>query len=492
MLVLKNISKSFPGVKALTGVNLEIRRGEVHALVGGNGAGKSTLMKILSGAYKKDEGQIWIDGNEVDIGSPRESEKYGISIIYQELNLINSLTVAENIYLGRQPRSRGIVQWKKMNRDARDLLEHLNIAIDPRHYVWQLSIAQRQMVEIAKAVGMQSNILIMDEPTSSLSDRETQVLFSIIRKLKERQVSIIFITHRLEEVFDISDRVTVLRDGQYIATRNIDEINRDELITLMIGRELSQQYPERQVELGEIILQVENLSGTSRFHNVSFSLRRGEVLGFTGMVGAGRTELMRVLFGVDRKQSGTVVLAGRSIRRAKPRLSIRSKMGFVTEDRKIEGLALNLPVKHNISVVARWKIKRYGLINTNLEKHFAETYVKMLDIVTPSVNQDVLYLSGGNQQKTVLAKWLMSDAEVIIMDEPTRGIDVGAKYEIYEIINRLVGENRAVIIVSSEVEEVMGICDRIIVMSEGTISGEILRENFSQKLIAEYSVGGVS
>ena len=490
ILVLQDVSKSFPGVKALSNVNLVLRKGEVHALIGENGAGKSTLMKILSGAYKKDEGHIFIDGKEVSIESPRMAEQLGIAIIYQELNLMNGLSVAENIYIGRQPKKRGTISWKTMYKQAQLLLDSLGIAIDVKRKVGSLSVAQQQMVEIAKAISLDAKVVIMDEPTSSLTTQEIRILFSIIKKLKEKQVSIIFISHRLDEIFEISDRLTILRDGQYIATKNTKDTNRSELISMMIGRELTQQYPARESKIGEVMLRVKNLSGVSKIHDVSFEVRRGEVLGFAGLVGSGRTEVMRLIFGADPRKSGTILLNDKEIRVNNPRNSIRSGIGFVTEDRKGEGLLLPFPVSFNISLIAIEKIKKWRILNMKRDAEAAKKYVDELRIVTPSVRQKIVFLSGGNQQKVVLAKWLFSDSEVIIMDEPTRGIDVGAKREIYEIINRLASEGKAIIVVSSELEEVMGICDRILVMREGSIEGEVMKKDFSQQLITEYAVGG--
>lgn len=493
ILWLEGVCKSFPGVKALSDVQLKVKKGEVHALIGGNGAGKSTLMKILSGAYTKDAGDIWVNGQKTDLGSPKISEALGISIIYQELNLIGSLSVAENIFLGRQPRNKlGLIDWGEMEKRAAGLLQSLGIkGIDARMITSGLSIAQQQMVEIAKAISIDARIVIMDEPTSSLTANEIQLLFQIIHRLREKGVSIIFISHRLEELFQIADRVTVFRDGRYIDCREIGQLDKRELISMIIGQEMEQQFPKRNVELGEELLRVEHLCGTTKVRDIQFSLRRGEVLGFTGLVGAGRTEVMKLLFGVNRKQSGTIYLHGNEVSINNPTAAIRHRLGFVTEDRKSEGLVLSMPVKMNISMVAKHKIKKHGLLNMKRERETAQDYVKQLTVVTPSVEQRVVYLSGGNQQKVVLAKWLLSDAEIMILDEPTRGIDVGAKRDIYEIINSLAAEGRGIIVISSETEELMGICDRIIVMAEGRMTGELQRSEFSQKRITEYAIGGV-
>ncbi|MGI5858832.1 MAG: sugar ABC transporter ATP-binding protein [Tepidanaerobacteraceae bacterium] len=492
VLELENVSKEFPGVKALSNVSLSIKKGEVHALVGGNGAGKSTLMKILSGAYKKDSGKILFEGKEVKIDSPRAAENLGISIIYQELNLIQRLSVAENIFLGRQQRKKGIIQWKAMFQDAERLFEKIGIHIDVREKVGHLSVAQQQMVEIAKAISHNAKVVIMDEPTSSLTTQETEILFTIIKRLKSQGSSVIFITHRIDEIFTISDRLSVLRDGCYIGTKEITETSKQELVSMIIGRELKQQYPPRDVKIGEECLRVEGISDGRKVKDVSFVVRKGEVVGFAGLVGSGRTETMRLIFGADKKKTGKVYLHGKEISIKSPKDCIRAKIGFVTEDRKGEGLLLSLSCKFNMTLVAKEKIKKNGLLNMKIENQYAREYVDSMRIVTPSINQKVVLLSGGNQQKVVVAKWLFSDSEVIIMDEPTRGIDVGAKREIYEIINRLAAEGKAIIVVSSEMEEIMGISDRILVMREGNLIGEVMKSDFSQQKISEYAIGGIN
>ena len=485
-LELKNVSKQFPGVKALSNVSLTINKGEIHALVGENGAGKSTLMKILSGAYKRDGGDIFIEGSRAEIHGPKEAEALGISIIYQELNLIPGLTVAENIYLGRQPRKNGCIAWKRMFCDAEKLLQELGIELDVKALVRGLSIAQRQMVEIAKAVSCNAKLVIMDEPTSSLTHQETQLLFKIMENIKEKGNAVIFITHRMDEIFSICDRLSVLRDGCYIGTSDVRDISRDELITMMIGRKLTQQYPDRNSKIGEILLEVSEITDGKKVGPLSFEVHRGEVVGFYGLVGAGRTELMRLLFGADRKKGGTIKLRGEEIKIHSPKESIKRGIGFVTEDRKGEGLFLPFSCAFNISLVSLRKIRKYGILNLKKEKEAAERYIKELNIVTPSRNQKAALLSGGNQQKIVVSKWLFSDLDLMILDEPTRGIDVGAKREIYEIINVLAEEGKAVIVVSSEMEEIMGISDRIYVMRDGALSGEVKKEEFSQERISDF------
>lgn len=494
VLKLTNINKSFPGVKALSDMNLEIRKGEVHALVGENGAGKSTLMKILSGAYKKDSGTIEFLGQEVEITNPIQSEQLGIAIIYQELNLIQRVTVAENIFLGRYPKVHGAVSWKKMNADAEKLFKDIGVEMDVKAMLRSLSIAKQQIVEIVKAISIDAKVVIMDEPTSSLSQNETEILFRIIRMLKEKGTAVIFITHRLDEIYEICDRMTVLRDGCYIASKDVKDVTKPELIEMMIGRKLTNQYPKRESHIGNVVLKVEDLSdvGEKRVKHVSFEAREGEVLGFAGLVGAGRTETMRIIFGRDKKSGGNIYIDGEKVEIRTPREAIKHGIGFVTENRKEEGLFLRSSVKVNTVMVALKKILKHGLyFDFKKEKRDAEKYVELLQTATPSVEQRVMFLSGGNQQKVVLAKWLYSDSRIIIFDEPTRGIDVGAKKEIYDIINNLVAEKKVVIVISSDMEEIMGICDRIIVMHEGRIFGEVEKENFSQSLLAEYAVGGL-
>lgn len=490
ILTLTKISKEFPGVKALCDVNFELRRGEVHALLGENGAGKSTLVKILSGAYDKDSGTIEFDGKEVEISSPKSSEQMGISIIYQELNLINRMSIAENVFLGRAPKKFGVIQWNKMNKDAKELFDRFDIDMDVTRVTRELSIAQQQIVEIIKAVSINAKVVIMDEPTSSLTENETKILFRIINSLKEKGIAIIFITHRLEEVFQIADRFTILRDGCYIATRDVKGTTKPELIKLMIGRELKQQFPQRNIQLGDVCFRAEHISDGNRVKDISFSVRKGEVLGFAGLVGAGRSDTMRLIFGADKKVSGEIFINDKKVTVNDPKEAVKKKIGFVSENRKEEGLFLALPLHNNLVTVAIDKITSFRLLDFKKERIVSDRYVEELKISTPSINQKVVYLSGGNQQKVILAKWLLADPEVIILDEPTRGIDVGAKREIFEIINQLAAQGKAIILVSSEMEEILGVSDRIIVMHEGKISGEVEKANFSEQIVTEYAFGG--
>lgn len=490
VLRLRQINKSFPGVKALTDVDLTLRKGEVHALVGENGAGKSTLMKIISGAYKRDSGTIWFDGKEIDQTTPKQSEQMGISIIYQELNLIERVTVAENVFVGRYPMKHGMLNWSKMFRDAQALFDEYGLKINAHSLVRSLTMAQKQMVEIIKAVSINAKVIIMDEPTSSLSGKSTEALFRIITKLKEQGIAVVFITHRMDEIFAICDHATILRDGHYIDEVDIKAVDKSRLIALMIGRELTQQYPQRSVEPGEITLDVKHFSDVNGYvKDVSFQAHKGEVLGFYGLVGAGRTETMRMIFGADPKKSGQLTLNGKEVNLKGPRSAIRSGIGFITENRRDEGLFLNSSIRVNTVMVSLQKILKHGFISYKTEARLAQDYVNKLRTATPSINQKAMYLSGGNQQKVVLSKWLLSDADILIFDEPTRGIDVGARREIYQIINDLVTDGKTVVVVSSDMEEIMGISDRILVMYEGNISGELRKEEFTQELITQYAVG---
>ena len=489
LLEMEGINKSFPGVKALSDFHMNVKKGEILCLMGGNGAGKSTLMKILSGAYTKDSGTIIFDGEKTDIGNPNVAKDLGISIIYQELNLVPSLSVAENIFIGRHILNKaGIVDWKKMNVEAQKYLDDLGIDLKANTTVDSLSIAQQQMVEITKAISKEAKLVIMDEPTSSLTTKEIQILFNIIRTLKEKGVSVIFISHRLDEIFEISDRITIMRDGEYVDTKDTKDITRSELIAKMIGREMSKQFPDRNVKIGEELLRVENLSDGIKISDINFTLHKGEVLGFAGLVGAGRTETMHTIFGSRKKKTGKIYLNGKEINTNNPRKSIVSGIGLLTENRKTEGLVLPISVRENTVMVSIKKVLKNGLINRKKEEEYTNKYVEALNIKTPSIEQKVVYLSGGNQQKVVLAKWLMSDSEVVIMDEPTRGIDVGAKKEIYDIINKMVEQGKGIIVVSSESDEVMGICDRIVVMCEGKITGILNKNEFSQERITALSI----
>ncbi len=491
-LRLEGISKSFPGVRALNNVHLEVRKGEVHALVGENGAGKSTLMKILSGAYTKDEGEIYWQGEKVEINKPKDSEKLGIAIIYQDFNLVPQLSISENIWLGREPlinQTVHLIDWNEMHKRSRKLLDELNMDIDPTRPVAGLGVASQQMIEIAKALSLNAKLLIMDEPTSALSKNEVDQLFSVIRKLKEKNVSVIYISHHLDEVFKICDRGTVLRDGAFIATIDPRETNKDQLIQLMVGRTLDQQYPKVKARKGKEMLRVENLNRKGVLENIVFSAYAGEVLGISGLVGAGRTELVKAIFGADPVDSGKVYLLDSEVKGNSPQSAIKAGMGLLPEDRKYEGLVLKLSVKQNVSMASLDKLKKRGLLQLKIEKIRVHDFIDKLRILTPSIEKEVQNLSGGNQQKVVLAKWLASQSKVLIFDEPTRGIDVGAKVEVYNLMNKLVENGVAVIMVSSEMPELLGMSDRILVMHQGRLVGEFQQEEATQEKILSAAMG---
>ena len=490
ILEMYDIRKEFPGVLALDDVQLSLKKGEVHVLLGENGAGKSTLMKILSGAYVKDSGEIYIDGNFTEIQSPAHAQELGIGIIYQEFNLNPYLSVAENIFLGREPvYFPGVIHWEKLYNEAQAILDSLNVKINARNKVESLGVAMQQMVEVAKALSLKARILIMDEPTASLSNNEIESLFKTILHLKKQGVAIVYISHRLGEIFEIGDRVTVLRDGKYIATKPVNEITREDMIRMMVNRDLDDQIPKVKADIGETILKVENLNVNERLKEISFELYRGEILGIAGLMGSGRTRLAKTLFGAETISSGKIWIEGREVSLKSPRDAINAGIGLVTEDRKSEGLVLDLSVKQNISLPNIKKFIKAGVLNFNKENAVADEYITRLKIKTPSRNQSVVYLSGGNQQKVVLSKWLCSDTKIFIFDEPTRGIDVGAKTEIYQLMNRLTANGAAIIMISSEMPEILGMSDRILVMRDGQISGELSDLEATQEKIMNYALG---
>lgn len=493
LLRLEGISKSFPGVKALDNVHMDVRKGEVHALLGENGAGKSTLMKILSGAYTRDAGEIFWEGKQIDIRSPKEAQDLGIGIIYQEFNLIPQLSIAENVWIGREPlanRSLRMIDWPLMYRRTRELLDELHLSLDPRRPVAGLGVAQQQLVEIAKALSLETKLLIMDEPTSALSDREIEQLFSVIERLRARGVAIVFISHHLDEVEHICDRGTVLRDGAYVDTIDLEGVSEEEIIRLMVGRNLDQQFPKVQTSRGPEALRVEGLSRTGVLHDISFTAYAGEILGIAGLVGAGRTETVRAIFGADPIDAGRIWIFGREQKITSPEAAIKAGMGLLPEDRKQQGLVLKLSVRENIALASLSQLVSRGLLRLRDEDKQAEQYVKSLKIRTPGIYQLVQFLSGGNQQKVVLAKWLASRSKILIFDEPTRGIDVGAKVEVYNLMNALVQQGAAVIMVSSEMPELLGMSDRIIVMHEGRITAEMTRDEATQEKVLAAAMGG--
>lgn len=492
VLEMKNICKSFPGVKVLENVNLQIKPGEVHALMGENGAGKSTLMKILMGIYKADQGSIVLQGQETVIHGPKDAMGKGISMIHQELNTLLDMEVAENVFVGREILKKGfskmkIVDLDKMREETARYFREMSIDIDPKAKMRTLSVAEMQLVEIVKAISLNSKIIVMDEPTSAITEKEAQVLFAQIDRLKKQGVAIIYISHKMDEIFRISDTITVLRDGEWIGTKPASELDDNSLIKMMVGRELTDIYPKEPAPIGDVILEVKDLSRGKKVKNVNLTLRKGEVLGIAGLVGAGRSELVETIFGLYPKTGGEIFLNGKKADIKNPKKAIKNKIALITEDRKLTGLNLIASVKENISIVSLSKMSKKGIVDKKRENEVAEKYIKELKIKTPNGNAIVGNLSGGNQQKVVLAKWLLDEPEIIIFDEPTRGIDIGAKRDIYLLINELAKEGKAVIVISSEMAEVMGISDRIVVMCEGELKGEIQRDEFSQELIMSYA-----
>lgn len=491
VLKMVGITKQFPGVLALDNVNFEVERGEIHALVGENGAGKSTLLKILAGAITMDKGEILLEGKPVRFSSPLDAINMGIAVIYQEFNLVPYLSAGENIFLGREPRKfNGFVDFKTLHAKAQAILDRIGANFSSREIVSNLSVAQQQMTEIAKALSQNARIIAMDEPTSALTDREVEHLFEIARSLKEEGVAIIFVSHRLEEIFQIADRITVLRDGKYVGTKRVEETNRDEVITMMVGREIKEKIPKRPAKIGEEILRVEGLTRKGVFSDISFILHKGEVLGLAGLVGSGRTEIARAIFGADPIDAGKIYLEGKEVRIRNPQDAIRLGIGLLTEDRKRYGLVLPMTVRENTTLANLMEVAIRGFINFPKERAVARKYVEELAIKTPSIEQIVRNLSGGTQQKVVLAKWLFTKSKVLIFDEPTRGIDVGAKVEIYELMNQLAERGVGIIMISSELPEVLGMSDRILVIHEGKIAGELKREEATQEKIMHLATGG--
>jgi len=491
ILAMRDVCKSFPGVQALESVSLSVMPGEVHVLLGENGAGKSTLMKIAAGVYEKDSGEILFEGSPVHFRRVKDAEALGISIIHQELNLLPYRTVAENIYLGREPLKfgvLGIVDRKRMHEESAALLSSLGVSFAPDMLVKDLGIAQQQMVEVVKALSVRTKLLIMDEPTSSLTQREIDHLFDIIRQLKSRGVSIIYISHRMDEIKRIGDRITILRDGRYVATVGAEEMEIDELIQLMVGKKVNQLFRKSSGPKGEEVIRAENLTGL-RFRDVSLRLRKGEIVGLAGLVGSGRTEVVKAVFGYDPVLSGRLFIRGKEVRRHSTTRSVKEGMGFLPEDRKSEGLILDMSVRNNLVHASLGRLSSFGFLNRKKETEVAERYKESLKIATPDVTKLVRYLSGGNQQKVVLGKWLCTDCDILIFDEPTRGIDVGAKAEIYELMSGLAEKGKAILIVSSEQKEIVGLCDRVYVMHEGRVRKELEGGEITQERIVTHALG---
>ena len=492
LLEMRDIVKEFPGVLAVNKAHLDLRRGEVHCLVGENGAGKSTLMKILSGAERPNRGEIRIEGKPVRIHSPHHAQQLGIGMIYQEFNLSPFMSVAENIYLGREPRiaKTPLLDWRKMYADAQAVLERIDVRLDVRKPVYECSVAEQQMVEIAKALSMDAKIIVMDEPSATLTDHELSALFRLIGELKTQGIGIIYISHRLEEIFEIGDRVTVMRDGEHVGTHPVSAVNRDDIIRMMVGRELKDEFPkDTTLQRGEERLRVEGLTRKNVFEDISFSLHTGEIVGLTGLVGAGRTEVARAIFGADPIDRGRLLLDGKPVTIRSPQEAIRNGIGLLTEDRKNQGLVLGMSVRENTTLANLQALVKFLFIQRKKEAEITRRFVEDLRIKTPSIEQAVQNLSGGTQQKVVLAKWMFTESRILIFDEPTRGIDVGAKVEIYKLMNELVRRNVCILMISSELPEILGMCDRILVMHEGRLAGTLSREEASQERIMRLATG---
>lgn len=489
---MKGIKKAFHHHLVLDGVDFEVCTGEVHALMGENGAGKSTLMKILTGMYEKDDGTITVDGKEVHYRHPKEAERDGIVFIHQELNIIPTLTVAENMFLGREQTigKTGWIRQKEMAEEAKRYLQKLGMDIDPNEMAGRLSVGKQQVIEIARALSTNAKCLIMDEPTAALTDREIQTLFTVIRTLKQQGVAIVYISHRMEEIFTICDRISVLRDGQFIGTKLIRETTFDEIVHMMVGRQIGERFPKRSVQIGEERLRVEGLTQNGVFHNVSFTVRAGEILGVAGLMGAGRTEIMEAIFGIRKTDAGTVYLNQQPVKITSPRQAVEYGMAFITEDRKGKGLVLQMSVRENLTLPKVGQLAIVGLIDNKKENELVRSLIERLHIKAASVEIEVKSLSGGNQQKVVFGKWLAMNPSILILDEPTRGVDVGAKKEIYEMMNELAAQGVAIIMVSSELPEILGMSDRIMVVHEGKVTAILQNDNVDQETIMRAATGG--
>jgi len=488
---MRGIDKSFGSNQVLKQAGFTLESGEVHALMGENGAGKSTLMKILTGVYTKDAGTVLVDGKEVNYKNPQEAEKAGIVFIYQELNVMFDLTVEENLFMGKEIHGKfGICDKKAMQKKAQEALNTLGVNISPKTVMSELSVGQQQMVEICKALMADAKVIIMDEPTAALTQSETVALFKVIESLRKKGVSMVYISHRMEEIFELCDRITVLRDGSYIGVKNIPETNMNEIVKMMIGREIGERYPSRDVKIGKEVLKVKGLTRKGTFHDVSFSVRAGEVLGVSGLMGAGRTEIMQAIFGNLSYESGTIEIDGKEVKISNPRQAMEHGNGFITEDRKTEGLMLDKSIRENISLCNLGRISKSSVISKEAEKDMVAEAIKDLHIKCFGPFHECNNLSGGNQQKVVLAKWILTNPKILILDEPTRGVDIGAKKEIYNIINKLAAQGVAIIMVSSELPEVLGMSDNIMVVREGEVRGIISYEEANQERVMTLATGG--
>lgn len=485
VLEVVGVRKEFPGVVALDDVSLRVRPGTVHALMGENGAGKSTLMKVIAGIYHPDKGEVKLRGEAVVLDTPLAAQEAGIAMIHQELLLMNSMTIAENVWIRREPTNRfGLVDHTAMNRNTQELFDRLKIDLNPETEIGDLSVANRQMVEIAKAVSFDSDVLIMDEPTSAITEKEVEHLFKIIRDLRSRGIGIVYITHKMSELFEIADEFSVFRDGQYIATHSSDEVTRDDIIRLMVGREISQMFPKEEVELGEPVITVNGLSKAGFFNDISFEVKAGEILGFAGLVGSGRSDVAAAIFGVEPADSGSIQINGKTVKISNPNDAISLGMAFLTEDRKETGCFLPLSVQENVqTAVLHHRFVSKGFVNEKDLNAESAAVCRSLSVKTPSLNEVIENLSGGNQQKVLIGRWLLTKPDILILDEPTRGIDVGAKAEIHRLVTQMAHKGVAVILISSEMPEVLGMSDRIVVMHEGRITGVLDRDEADQVAI---------
>ncbi|WP_411335815.1 sugar ABC transporter ATP-binding protein [Ruminococcus gauvreauii] len=490
-LELRHISKSFPGVKALSDVSFAVEKGKVHVLVGENGAGKSTLIKIINGIYSADEGEIFMFGEKIAHASPKLMREKGIATIHQELSPVRDLTIAENIFLGREPQKKSrFIDWKKLYSDAQQLIDEFGFGYKARTKMRELTVSDMQIIEIIKAVSMNAKVVIMDEPTSSITEGEVRTLFKQVNRLRDSGISIIYITHKMDEIMEIGDDASILRDGQLISTHKVQDLTKDQIITKMVGRQMKDVYPVKTAVPGEIVLELKNLNKKGSFENINLSLRKGEILGMAGLVGAGRTEVFRTVFGLDQLDSGEILYEGKPLNVTKTRDAIHAGIMMVSEDRKGEGLVLCRSVGENIALPNLNSYAKAEFINKKKEKADSTEMKETLNIKTPTLDTPAGSLSGGNQQKIVIAKWLLHKPKVLIMDEPTRGIDVGARYEIYKIMCDLAEQGVGIVMISSDLPEIIGICDRAIIMSEGHITGEVPRNEFSQEYIMSFAVGG--
>ncbi len=491
LLKMSGVYKSFPGVKALKGVDLRIKPGEVHCLMGENGAGKSTLIKILAGSYQMDQGEIIFDGKPVMIKSPHDAQEMGISFIFQELSVVNTLTVEENMTLGCEESKAGVVDRKKNLKKVLDILSSLRIKINPKEQVRNLSVSQKQMMLIAKALSQNAKLIVMDEPTASLTHNESKELFRMMLDLKCTGVTFLYVSHRFEDIFAIGDRITVFRDGENAGVLNVNETEEDGIIKLMVGRDIQETFPSVEKELGGEILRVDNLTAKELIRNVSFSLKKGQILGVSGLAGAGKTELARALFGDNEILSGRIRLKGCELKVKSPKDAIKAGIALLPEERRSQGIVGLMSVRGNISLASGKTISKFSIINTKKDKAIAQKYIQDIRIKTPGAEQLIQFLSGGNQQKVIVGKWINTNADVLLLDEPTRGIDIGAKAEIYEIMNMLAKEGKAIVMFSSELPELLGMCDEIMVLREGRLTGVLSKQEATQENIMKLSVGGV-